>query len=251
LATVAVLISAVIGDFENGEKLASLALRYSTARTRARIVFVSYGFVHHNLSGYVKCQQPCLDAYKNGLRSGDIESSFWCALMYVQYLLFSGEALRRIERELGRLLVQMKSLDQERVYRTSISFHQCVVNLLRTDSSSVNPYYIEDGAAATDSHSTCPAVMKGPIMTEDDLEKLRKDPDTFMHWVVSCRWKVFCAFWVSDETCIWVLDRFRELSSVFLVVVLVNSLNGISVSLRRLSPRFEYSAERTELRTVS
>ena len=126
---------------------------------------------------------------------GDLESAFWAALLYCQYLIYSGQPLERIERKLRVFISQMKSLDQDKCYMTCISFHQCVFNLLRSTDiqyATGDTYYIDDD-------TDCPSVMKGPIMTENDVESLRNDADTNMQYCMAIRWKVFCAFWVSNK----------------------------------------------------
>ena len=122
---------------------------------------------------------------------GDLETAFLGAQSYFEFCFYSGTPLRGLEEKLGIAARQAASLEQELSYKSVISFHQCIDNLLK--SSLHQGYEIED----SNTRRNGSVVMKGPIMYESDVEELRKDQGTLVQWSIACRWKLVCAFWVS------------------------------------------------------
>lgn len=179
-ATIGLVLAAVCGNFEGGKKYADLALMCSTEKTEARTTFITYVFVHHFLAPFESCKVPLVQAYKAGLRSGDLESGFWSIHSYLELQLFTSVPLSDL-------------LDECSTYRSEMYFHNhtkiswFVKMLFQLSYNLANP--------GSQRH-----LLTGHIMNELDFAAEIKDkPEFVQEWVHLHRFRVYAAFWFGEH----------------------------------------------------
>lgn len=109
------LIRTAIGDAPGGERWVQLALglqaRSGARSVRAKVQVVAYAFVTHWSRHLRESVDPMLESIQLGLDVGDFEFAGYAADLYGAALLYTGDALETVTRELARytdLLTRIK-----------------------------------------------------------------------------------------------------------------------------------------------
>jgi predicted ATPase len=179
-ATIGLLIGGVCGNFEGGKKYTDLAVMFSTEKTEARTKFITYVFVQHFLEPLESCKAPIVEAYRAGLRSGDLESGFWCIFAYLELQLYTSVPISDLLDDCSMYSSEMNFHNQTKIlYFTKMVF-QLAFNL-------ANP-------------RTARHVLSGHIMNELDFAAQIKDkPECVQEWAHLHRFKTIAAFWFGEH----------------------------------------------------
>jgi hypothetical protein len=180
LASIGVVLAAILGNFAGGQKYANLACKCTSQNTEARTVLISNSLVYHLLIPYESCKKPLLKAYEAGLRSGDLGSGLWAINQFLQLQVFTSAHLPELLGDLYRYCWQMKVHQQDKVLRNTLFAFQLVSNLAKRGSQR--------------------HVLTGEIMDERKFEALGKGNRGLIHdWVHYNRHKVYAAFWFGEH----------------------------------------------------
>ncbi|OUL24890.1 ATP-binding sensor histidine kinase [Nostoc sp. 106C] len=134
-----VILCGVVGDIDAGDRAGQLALdllsRLQGKALKTSTFNMIYPFVkpwkHHIQESLL----PLLEAHHNGLETGDLEYSAYCAYNYCSLSYFLGKELRALESEMATYSQALDKIKQEVAHNYLKVFRQSVLNLI-TDVSS-------------------------------------------------------------------------------------------------------------------
>jgi len=129
-----VILCGVVGDIDAGDRAGKLALgllsRLQGKALKTSTFNMVYSFVkpwkHHIQESLL----PLLEAHHNGLETGDLEYSAYCAYNYCSLSYFLGKELRTIESEMRTYSQALDKIKQEVAHNYLKVFRQSVLNLI-------------------------------------------------------------------------------------------------------------------------
>ena len=126
-------LSAVLGDYDGGYRFGQMALelvdKFDSEEYRVKVLFVTDCFLNHWKQHLRLSIPPLLDAYKSGMKVGNLVGGIWAAYYYLLWQFFTGEELDGLNEKLEsykRTFHQLKQ--QAAVNRTSV-FQNLVQNI--------------------------------------------------------------------------------------------------------------------------
>jgi len=129
-----------VGDIETGYEFGQLALRLlshpKTHSLRARTLLIVNSFIIHWKEHVRNTSHPLLEAYQNGLETGDLEFAAYGAHSYCFNSYVVGNELVQVEREMTTYNEAIRQIKQETPLTWSRIFHQVITDLM---GCSVNP----------------------------------------------------------------------------------------------------------------
>ena len=132
-ASYGILLCGVLGDLDLGYRVGRLALslvdRGNVRDQRCRVVFVFNTFQRHWKEHVRETLPAFLEAYKNGLDTGDFEYAAFCAHLIPHHGYFLGKPLAQLERDLSWAHQAISQLNQQSHLDLNKTFWQAVQNL--------------------------------------------------------------------------------------------------------------------------
>jgi len=163
------------GDFEAARAYCDYSYQVMTPSVEANVLFVSNYFAVHWLTPFETIKKSLLRGYDIGLRSGDLESAFWCVYCYTEIVFYLGGSLQSLIKDCETYSQQMQQFNQGLFVDLTRIKLQFYLNLTNADSNQ--------------------HVLTGEIMKEDDYER-RSDYQLRM---IFKRFQVFAAFWFGNH----------------------------------------------------
>jgi histidine kinase len=148
-ANYGLILCGILGDIPKGYAFGQLALkvveRFGAHQIRTKTQFSVSTFIRHAKEPLQDTLQPLLDAYQNGLETGDIEYAAWSTLGYSYSRYIMGVPLDEIESDMSPLLETVARLKQESALSKVRLWRQAVANLRADEPSSdlAGDYYDE------------------------------------------------------------------------------------------------------------
>ena len=129
-----VFICEYIGDIEMGYRLGKLGLkllkRFKARELEAKVYIIFYAMLHHRKNHFQASSENLLAGYYSGLETGDYEFGNYNAAAYCACSLFTGKSLDTVDREMARLMDNIRRHKQlASIIYVSI-FYQTLLNLL-------------------------------------------------------------------------------------------------------------------------
>ncbi len=179
LSFVGMMLSGSLGDPHGGRVYADLALKHMTRSTKARTHFLCYYFILPFTVPSDRCKKPLLEGYEAGMKSGDLESAFWCVCVFLEIQLFTTGRLIEVLEDFETYCRQMEVYQQEKILANTRFMWQAAVNL-RT--------------GAPDGH-----ILKGDVMDEATyIGRIQGREEHAHEWHHLMRFKALAGFW-SDQ----------------------------------------------------
>jgi histidine kinase len=154
-ANYGLILCGILGDIPKGYAFGQLALqvveKLGAHQVRTKTGFSVSTFISHAKEPLQDSLQPMLDAYQNGLETGDLEYAAWSTLGYSYSRFITGAPLGEIESEMNALLETVARLKQESVLSKVRLWRQAVANLTADEPSSdlTGDYYDEASMLGT------------------------------------------------------------------------------------------------------
>jgi predicted ATPase/tRNA A-37 threonylcarbamoyl transferase component Bud32 len=148
-ANYGLILCGILGDIPKGYAFGQLALqvgeKFGAHQVRTKTQFSVSTFISHAKEPLQDTLQPMLDAYQNGLETGDIEYAAWSTLGYAYTRFLMGVPLGELESDMNALLETVARLKQESVLSKVRLWRQAVANLTADEPSSelAGDYYDE------------------------------------------------------------------------------------------------------------
>ncbi|WP_422398717.1 AAA family ATPase [Trichormus variabilis] len=138
--TYGLILGGIVGDIETGYQFGQLALslleRLNAKKVKTKTLFLIYNFIFHWKDHAKEGVKPLLDAYFNGLETGDLEFAAYSAHQYCFRLYAIGEKLTEVAKEMETYNDAISKLKQTTALNYNKIYHQAVLNLI---GSSENP----------------------------------------------------------------------------------------------------------------
>ncbi|NET91290.1 MAG: serine/threonine-protein kinase PknK, partial [Kamptonema sp. SIO1D9] len=139
-ATYGLILCGIVGDIETGYKFGQLALnlleRLNAKEVKTKTLFHVYNFIFHWKDHAKEGVTPLLDAYCNGLETGDLDFSAYSIHQYCFRLYAIGKELTELAKEMATYNDAIVKLKQETALNYNKIYHQAVLNLI---GNSENP----------------------------------------------------------------------------------------------------------------
>jgi histidine kinase len=166
-ANYGLILCGILGDIPRGYAFGQLALqvveKLGAHQVKTKTQFSVSTFISHAKEPLRNTLQPLLDAYQNGLETGDIEYAAWSTLAYSYSRFYAGAPLGEIESEMNALLESVARLKQESALSKVRLWRQAVANLRADEPSSdlAGDYYDEAAmlGALSENNQASEAVM--------------------------------------------------------------------------------------------
>jgi predicted ATPase/class 3 adenylate cyclase len=133
-ASFAITLSGVLGDIESGNtfgKLARDTMEELGAQVYyAKIAFVLYVFIAHWTAHLRTTTAPLLEAYRSGMKAGNLVGSTWSAYYRLLWMHFAGDPLDELEREAATYSAIFRELKQNAAHRRTEMLRQVMLNLM-------------------------------------------------------------------------------------------------------------------------
>ncbi|MEX2370134.1 MAG: AAA family ATPase [Bacteroidales bacterium] len=118
-------LSAVLGDYDGGFRFGQMALdlvdKFDSEEYRVKVLFVTDCFLNHWKQHLRLSIPPLLDAYKSGMKVGNLVGGIWAAYYYLLWHFYSGEELFGLNEKLESYKRTFLQLKQQAAYnRTSV-----------------------------------------------------------------------------------------------------------------------------------
>ncbi len=127
------ILCGVVGDIEIGYKFGKLALQilsqFQAKEIRAKTLLIIYGDVIHWRDHARETLQPLLNAYADGLETGDLIYAALSALMYTYHCYVVGEELGELEHKIAKYCEAISNLKQDTTLNHLKIFGQACLNL--------------------------------------------------------------------------------------------------------------------------
>ena len=133
-ATYGLILCGIVGDIQSGYQFGKLALslleQVNAKEVKTRTMQVVYSFISHWQEPVSETLQPLLEAYQNGLETGDLEYAAYCLAVYCLHSYFIGKELEKLEQEMESYTEAIGHIKQETALNYHKVYHQLVLNLL-------------------------------------------------------------------------------------------------------------------------
>ena len=135
ICTVGMMLGGILGDYDAMNRFGERALeQYNSSQitrsTYPRAAMIAYVFNCTLHKSTYENRDKLLECYKEGMASGDVESSLWAIMSYLETGLILGLPLQLLEKDLHAYTQQMADLKQEKVGIPCMGLWQAVSNLL-------------------------------------------------------------------------------------------------------------------------
>ena len=126
------LLGSFMGDWDGGHAFgqACLEIAKNLDETVSRSNLIAYTYVVHFLLPFEKCIDPLLEAYENGLSTGDVESAMWSIFFYLHLHWLIGTGVERLLRDGTAYSRIMKDFGQIQQHRGASYWTQLFENLV-------------------------------------------------------------------------------------------------------------------------
>ncbi|WP_407947189.1 AAA family ATPase [[Phormidium ambiguum] IAM M-71] len=135
-ATYGLILCGIVGDIETGYQFGQLALslleRLNAKEAKTKTLFLVYNFILHWKNHAKEGVKPLLDAYSNGLETGDLEYAAYSAHQYCFRLYAIGKELAELAKEMATYNDAITKLKQETALNYNKIYHQAILNLIGT-----------------------------------------------------------------------------------------------------------------------
>lgn len=142
-ASYGVILCGVLENIDQGYQFGKLALnvleKFNAKAIRAKTIFVVTNFINHWKKHVVDGLKPLLDAYQDGLETGDVEFAAYSVYVYCYHSYFAGRDLTEIEPEMVNYRHAIAQLNQEATLNLLDLYRQVVLNLM---GRSPNPCHL-------------------------------------------------------------------------------------------------------------
>ncbi|HAX77269.1 MAG TPA: serine/threonine protein kinase [Cyanobacteria bacterium UBA11372] len=131
-----IILCGIVGDIETGYQFGQLALslldRLNAKEFKTKTLFGIHNFIFHWKEHAKEGVQPLLDAYSNGLETGDLEFAAYSAHQYCFRLYAIGKELDEVAKEMATYNDAITKLKQETALNYNKIYHQAILNLIGT-----------------------------------------------------------------------------------------------------------------------
>jgi predicted ATPase len=128
LASVGLLL-VIVGDFAGAKKVSELAMKHSSRNADARTRLVVYRHVIHYQIPTESCKKHLLEGYDTGVKSGDLESAFWCIYGFLDEQLQTAARLSSVLEDYASYNRQVDKCNNKLVGRSMRLAWQYATNL--------------------------------------------------------------------------------------------------------------------------
>lgn len=132
-ASFAITLSGVLGDIRSGETFGKLGLEtlevMKAEAYRVKVYFVLYVFISHWTRPLHEAAPLLLDAYRSGMRAGNLVGSTWSAYYRLLWNYFTGRPIDDLEREAATYSSVFRDLEQHAAHRRTDMLRQVLINL--------------------------------------------------------------------------------------------------------------------------
>ncbi len=133
-ATYGLILCGVVGDIETGYQFGQLALtllsQINAKVSKTRTFCVVFNNIKHWKEPVKDTLSAFLEAYQNGLETGDLEYAGYAALLYGHQSYLIGKELTELERKMDSYSQSLSQLKQETPKNHNDIFRQSVLNLM-------------------------------------------------------------------------------------------------------------------------
>ncbi|MEO1299285.1 MAG: GAF domain-containing protein, partial [Cyanobacteria bacterium J06636_16] len=128
------ILCGIVGDINKGYQFGQLALKllakYNAKKFESKVLMLVNDFVVHWQAHLRETLAPFLEAYQNGLETGDLEFAARSAMVYGYHSYFLGQELGTLEQELRNYTAAIRELKQTKFVYMNERFRQATLNLL-------------------------------------------------------------------------------------------------------------------------
>lgn len=115
-ASFAITLSGVLGDYDGGLRFAEMSKRllekYQDEVYKVKVYFVNYCFIRHWKFHANTMIDPLMDAYRSGMKAGNLFSGNWVACYALIWKYIAGYPLDKLKTELKDFTVSFRQLNQ-------------------------------------------------------------------------------------------------------------------------------------------
>jgi len=133
------ILCGVLGDIDSGYKFGQLALNlleiYQAKEIKTKVYFLFNNFVRHWKEHIINVAVSSSEEFKNGLETGDIEYTCYCAFNYCNSLFWSGENLEVTITYQVKYINTMLNFKQYLISDQTKILNQVAVNLVKTSAT--------------------------------------------------------------------------------------------------------------------
>ncbi|MCP4133631.1 MAG: AAA family ATPase [bacterium] len=123
-------ISQIEMGYRFGRFAIDLQKKMDIKRQKARTHFTVYSFIAHWKDHVRDTLKPLLQAYRDGLETGDLEYAAFSLQVYCYHGLLAGINLEIVERNMVKYINILDSLKQENQFRMTQLYYQVTLNLM-------------------------------------------------------------------------------------------------------------------------
>jgi predicted ATPase/class 3 adenylate cyclase/tRNA A-37 threonylcarbamoyl transferase component Bud32 len=158
-AVYGLILCGVLGDIDNGYQFGNLSItlleKFNVKELKARTIFVVSLFIKHWKEHLRETLKPLLEAYQNGLLTGDLEYAAYAVMFHSSYSYLVGLEIVEIEREMinfNNIITQIKQesgLHLHGIYRQVFlnlkgnCDNYCILSGEHFDEEKMFPFYME------------------------------------------------------------------------------------------------------------
>ncbi|MBF2063561.1 MAG: GAF domain-containing protein [Calothrix sp. C42_A2020_038] len=134
--TYGLMLAGAIGDIQSGYEFGKLGenllANFNVKEVKTKII-VSFNSVIRHWKEHANCVlKPLLEAYRNGIETGDLEYSAYSLNTYTYCSYFLGRELTVLAREIQTYKYAISEMRQEKVFHWNSIYCQSIFNLLET-----------------------------------------------------------------------------------------------------------------------
>ena len=132
-AVYGLILCGVLADIDRGYQFGNLALtlleRFHVKELKGRTIFVVSIFIRHWKEHLRETLKPLLEAYQNGLLTGDLEYAAYAVMFHASYSYLIGIEIAQIEREMTNFSNIISQIKQESGLHLHEIYKQVFLNL--------------------------------------------------------------------------------------------------------------------------
>lgn len=133
------ILCGVLGDIDSGYKFGQLALNlleiYQAKEIKTKVYFLFNNFVRHWKEHIINVAVSSREEFKNGLETGDIEYTCYCAFNYCNSLFWTGENLEVTITYQVKYINTMLNFKQYLISDQTKILNQVAVNLVKISAT--------------------------------------------------------------------------------------------------------------------
>ena len=156
------ILCGVLGDISLGYRFGNLALsaltHFHANALKAKVMFVVESMIRQWSAPFRERPQPLLEAYQNGVETGDFEYATYAALDHCIFLFFIGSELPELSKKMAKYAGPLAQYKQDQALSWYKVLEQTVLNLSGSYADDpchfLGPSYNEDTTLVTASNRT-------------------------------------------------------------------------------------------------